>query len=60
MRGLMMNENIWFVFSMGIFLGLLLWDRVSIFLLKKRVSTLENKLGIKTDKYGDECEQNGP
>lgn len=49
-------ENIWFIFSMGIFLVLLLWDRFSIFLLKKRISILENKLGIKTDKYGDECE----
>ena len=46
--------------GVGIFAFLMTWNRFSIFLLKKRVSALENKLGIKTDAYGDECEQNGP
>ena len=46
--------------SIVIFAFLMTWNRFSIFLLKKRVSALENKLGIKTDAYGDECEQNGP
>lgn len=36
------------------------WNRFSIFLLKKRTSILENKLGIKPDEYGDECEKDGP
>ena len=48
------------MFGIGMFAFLMTWNRFSIFLLKKRISTLENKLGIKTDKYGDECEQNGP
>ena len=46
--------------GVGIFAFLMIWNRFSIFLLKKRVSALENKLGIKTDAYGDECKQNGP
>ena len=42
--------------TVGMFAFLMIWNRFSIFLLKKRVSVLENKLGIKTDAYGDECE----
>ncbi|MEK6634885.1 MAG: hypothetical protein AABY38_00880 [Planctomycetota bacterium] len=55
-----MNSNWILVLGFGMFAFLMTWNRFSIFLLKKRVSTLENKLGIKTDKYGDECEQDRP
>jgi len=45
----------WFlIFSIGIFLVLLLWDRVSIFLLKERVSVLEKEIGIKDKECNDE------
>lgn len=36
-----------------IFAFLMIWDRFSIFLLKKRVSALENKIGIKSYEDSD-------
>jgi hypothetical protein len=43
-------------FIMFMLLLLIGWNRVSIFLLKTKLSIIEKKLGIKFDCYGEECE----
>ncbi len=52
-----MNNGWLWVLSVGIFVILILWNRFSIFLLKERVSMLENEIGIKSQKYSDKPKQ---
>ena len=56
----MINDDWLLMLSIGMMALLMLWNRASIFLLKEKISVLENKIGIKGKNGNSETKQPFP
>ena len=56
----MINDDWLLMLSIGMMALLMLWNRASMFLLKEKISVLENKIGIKGKNGNSETKQPFP